>query len=153
MAFAACLPKLGSGLAKLGRPMSRIILSASALILFAVGAASLFGADDLARSLLRSAPAGEPIIQVAAGGLLGFAILNWMSRGARVGGIYMRPLTIGNSLLFAVGGLSLAKALSSGRLPPPAIIPTAAFCGLALAFGWLAFGHDPIPENQSPTAT
>lgn len=127
--------------------MGRAILTASALILIVLGTIGLFGADELAHSLLGGAGAGEAVIQVAAGGLLGFAVVNWMSRGNRIGGIYMRPLALGNLLLFTVAGLSVGKALRSGELPAVTIAPALAFCGLALAFGWLAFGHDPLPRQ------
>ena len=129
--------------------MGRAILTASAFILIALGAIGLFGADELARSLLGGAAAGEAIVQVAAGGLLGFAVLNWMSRGSRIGGVYMRPLALSNLLLFSVASLSLGKALRSGQLPAVTIAPTLAFFGLALAFGWLAFGHDPLSRREA----
>lgn len=129
--------------------MGRAILSTSAAILLALGAVGLFGADDFARALLGGAAAGESVVQVAAGGLLGFAIVNWMSRGSRIGGIYMRPLALGNLLLFVVAGLSLGKALFAGNLPAAVIAPALAFCGLAFAFGWLAFGHDPLSNGRA----
>lgn len=128
--------------------MGRVILSTSAGILFDLGVVALFGADDLGRSLLGGAPAGESAIQVLAGGLLGFAIVNWMSRGNRIGGIYMRPLALGNLLLFTVAGLSLGKTVSSGQLPAIVIAPALAFSGFAVAFGWLAFGHDPLSHGR-----
>lgn len=132
--------------------MGRAILSIGAVILLIFGVVGLFGADELARSLLEGATAGEALIQVAAGALLGFAIVNWMSRGNRIGGIYMRPLALVNLLMFSVAGLSLGKALLSGQLPAILIAPALTFCGLALAFGWLAFGHGPLHADASEGA-
>lgn len=129
--------------------IGRAILSAGAAVLFVVGVSGLFGADELARVFLRGAGAGEPLIHIAAGGLLGFAMVNWMSRGNRIGGIYMRPLAIGNLLLFTVSGLSLARALMAGQLPPLATALALAFSALAVAFGWLAFAHDPLASRNS----
>jgi hypothetical protein len=133
--------------------MGRAILTTSAIILTGLGAIGLFGADELARSLLGGSGAGEAVIQVAAAGLLGFAIVNWMSRGNRIGGIYMRPLALGNLLLFTAAGLSLGKAFGAGQLPSVTVAPALAFCGLALAFGWLAFGHDPLSPREASSGT
>lgn len=129
--------------------IGRAILSTSAAVLFAVGLVSLFSADELARVLLNGAGAGEPLIHTAASGLLGFAMTNWMSRGNRIGGIYMRPIALGNLLLFAVSGLSLARALMAGQLPPLATPLAVAFSALAVAFGWLAFAHDPLTSGDA----
>jgi hypothetical protein len=41
---------------------------------------------------------------------LGFAILNWTARGVLMGGIYARPLALGNFLHFAMVGVMLIKA-------------------------------------------
>ena len=129
----------------------RLILTLSALILFAVGGAGLFAADDLAR--LFDAGGSKILalaIQLTGCGLLGFAALNWMSRGNRIGGIYARPIGIGNLLLFTTAGLTIGKATLAGSLP---VIVTAVgiiFAILAIAFAWLVFVHDPLAE---PVAT
>ena len=129
----------------------RLILLLSALILFAVGGAALFAADEVAR--LFDAGGGKGLalaIQLSGCGLLGFAVLNWMSRGNRIGGIYARPIGIGNLLLFTTASLTIGKAALAGSLP---IIVTAVgvvFAVLAIAFAWLVFVHDPLAE---PVAT
>jgi hypothetical protein len=51
--------------------------------------------------------------QVIGAALLGFSMLNWMSRRARMGGIYARPLVMGNLLHFVTGGLALLKGASA----------------------------------------
>lgn len=61
----------------------RLILTLSAGVLFLCGGAGLFAADEVGRIL---APAPSPtipvVVQLAASGLLGFSMLNWMSRAA-----------------------------------------------------------------------
>ena len=126
---------------------ARPILASSAAFLFAGGAAALFAPDELAGLLESRPPPGTGLlIQLLASGMLGFAILNWMSRGQRVGGIYARPLALANTLLFATAALTLGKAVSAGRLPADAAI----LCGLAAifaaGFAWLAFVHDPLAK-------
>ena len=125
----------------------RLILLLSALILFAVGGAALFAADEVARLFDAGGSKGLALaIQLMACGLLGFAVLNWMSRGNRIGGIYARPIGIGNLLLFTTASLTIGKAALAGSLP---IIVTAVgvvFAVLAIAFAWLVFFHDPLAE-------
>ena len=48
-----------------------------------------------------------PVLVLVLGALyLGFAALNWMSKGVRMGGIYARPLALGNGLHFLVGAFT-----------------------------------------------
>jgi len=42
---------------------------------------------------------------------LGFGILNWMAKGTLIGGIYNRPIAIGNFMHFAVGAITLIKEI------------------------------------------
>lgn len=43
---------------------------------------------------------------------LGFGILNWMAEGTLIGGIYNRPIAIGNLMHFGVGAIALVKITS-----------------------------------------
>jgi hypothetical protein len=123
----------------------RIILTLSALALFVSGLAALFAPDELARLLDPVASSSLPVaIQLTGGSLLGFALLNWMSRRNRIGGIYARPIGMGNLMLFTTAALTIGKALFAGHLPP-ALIPAGVVFGvLAASFAWLVFVHDPI---------
>ena len=127
----------------------RLILTLSAFILFAVGGAALFAGDELARLFDAGGSKGLSLaIQLTGCGLLGFAALNWMSRGNRIGGIYARPIGIGNLLLFTTASLTIGKAALAGNLP---VIVTAAgviLAVLAIGFAWLVFVHDPVATNS-----
>jgi hypothetical protein len=50
------------------------------------------------------------LVQMMGALYLGFAILNWTARGVLIGGIYARPVALGNFLHFAMVGVMLAKA-------------------------------------------
>ena len=43
--------------------------------------------------------------------MLGFGMMNWMARDALFGGIYNKPMTIGNFMHFGIGALGLVKAV------------------------------------------
>lgn len=75
--------------------MARKILVGSSLLLAVLGVGLLFfpeaSADIL--SLPEESARALPLI---AGGQLGLAMLNWAGRGAVYGGVYGRPIVVGN---------------------------------------------------------
>jgi len=133
-----------------GRGMTgRLILNFSALLLAILGVALLFAPGEIG-SLLdnQSAPGLAVFVQLIGSGALGFAVLNWMSRGNRIGGIYGRPLGIANLLFFSTGALTMGKAVSSGRVPVSAAGLAALLGLIAVAFAWLMFMHDPFQTES-----
>jgi len=52
-------------------------------------------------------------IQLLSALYLGLALLNLMSKGARIGGIYNRPVVVANMMYFGVSSLALLKSISS----------------------------------------
>ena len=123
----------------------RMILTLAAMALLAAGIAAMFAPDELGQWLAgSSSPSQALAIQLAGSGLLGFACLDWMSRGNRIGGIYGRPVAIANLALCTTAAFALGKA-AVGSHHPHAILALAIIFGtLALAFAWLAFAHDPL---------
>ena len=56
------------------------------------------------------------LMQVLGSALIGIAVINYMSRGAVIGGIYGKPLLLGNLIYHMASGLGLLKfAFSSGE--------------------------------------
>ena len=43
---------------------------------------------------------------------LGFAMLNWMAKDSLIGGIYNKPIAVGNFMHFGVGALALVKIMT-----------------------------------------
>lgn len=75
--------------------MARKILGASSLLLAVLGGGLLFFPEASADIL--SLPDGSArALPLVAGGQLGFAMLNWTGRGAVYGGVYGRPIVVGN---------------------------------------------------------
>lgn len=112
---------------------SQWLMAASALFMGAIGLALTFApAELLARTDVTPAHLVIVAAQIAGALYLGFAILNWMQRESTIGGIYNRPLAMGNFTHFFVGGAALVKAHFW--------IPGAIYAVFALAFGLLLFG-------------
>jgi ABC-type molybdate transport system permease subunit len=123
----------------------RLILTLSAATLFILGITALFAPQEVARSLDPSASSSLPVvIQLIGASLLGFALLNWMSRRNRIGGIYARPIGVGNLMFFTTAALTLGKAASN--LPIVLLATGALFAVLAASFAWLVFAHDPVSD-------
>ena len=55
------------------------------------------------------------LLQVLGSFYLGFAFLNWMSKENLIGGIYKKPLVVGNLVHFLVSSLTLIKILFSAE--------------------------------------
>jgi len=49
------------------------------------------------------------LVQMMGAMYLGFAMMNWMAKTVLIGGIYARPLAMGNLLHFMIGALALIK--------------------------------------------
>ncbi len=101
---------------------TKIIMTASAIFLAIVGLSLVFFPVEVAnylnfgfQSLLILA------LQVMGGLFFGFAMLNWMSKGSVIGGIYNKPLVTANMAQFMVGGLALLKDLIHHLEKPPVI--------------------------------
>src|SRR5690606_6588131 len=78
----------------------------------------------------------------------GFAMTNWMAKGVLIGGIYSRPLAIGNFSHFMIAGFALVKAsLNSNTSSAYTITLTIIYVVFAVLFGYVSFTH-PI-KNQS----
>jgi hypothetical protein len=69
---------------------------------------------------------------------LGFAILNWMAKGTLIGGIYNKPIAIGNLMHFGVGAIALVKIASNIQTQSVIIISlTAMYVIFALLFAYI----------------
>ena len=66
---------------------------------------------------------------------LGFGMMNWMAKGSIIGGIYNKPLVIGNLMHFAIGAITLLKVAFSLNESKEVLIPlTIIYTLFALGF-------------------
>ena len=86
-------------------------MSASALAMALLGLPCIFAADVVLQRLAGGSSAGaELMVQITGALYLGFAGLNWMGKANLMGGIYGRPVAIGNLLHFLVATFAIFKA-------------------------------------------
>jgi len=117
---------------------------ASALVLGLAGVAASFAPAELLTAW--GAPATEQtvlLVQLLGALYFAFALLNWSAKGVMIGGIYARPVSLGNLLHFTMGALALAKQAGSRGLGMPWIAALVIYTIFAILFGLLVFGGRP----------
>lgn len=124
---------------------TRILLGSSALVMGLAGFAATFLPHELLDALgVAPDPILPVVFQLLGAGWFAFAMMNWTARGNAMGGIYGRPLALGNLTHFLMGALALTKAAANGttgaRLLPLAVI----YVVFAVAFA-VVFFRNPIP--------
>lgn len=118
---------------------TRILMIASAALMGIIGLAASFMPQELL-GLHGTVPDAPTVlfVQMAGAVYLGFALLNWAARGVLIGGIYARPLGMGNFLHFLMVSITLVKAaIAFGALE--LAVSAAVFSVFAIWFGLVVF--------------
>lgn len=128
---------------------TKILMSASAIVLGAIGILLSFLPDEILDYAGASSVAFFPVIlQLLGAAYLGFAMLNWMARANLIGGVYSRPVAIGNLMHFIVGSMALLKAAFAGHGSTPLWVVGAVFASFAILFAKVTFTH-PIKDTST----
>jgi hypothetical protein len=80
----------------------------SAVCAAAFGTLLLFATEEVSSGLAPGSGSG-PLTPLLGAALLGFGAMNWIARGAVLGGIYGRAVVAGNQTHLTIGGLVLVK--------------------------------------------
>ena len=116
-----------------------------------LGVVALFVPDVVLGRL--GAPASSAsvlLVQVLGALYVGFAALNWMTRGTLVGGIYSRPVVIGNLTHFMVAGLAMLRVLGEAPSVWALWLLTATYATFATLFAIVMRRH-PVPVDPART--
>ena len=118
---------------------TRILMLLSSVFLALLGLVTLFAPGEVL-GIHGTVPddATMLLIQMMGALYLGFAILNWAARGVLIGGIYARPVALGNFWHFMIVGIVLIKATIVHRALPLAI-SALVFALFAVWFGLVLF--------------
>ncbi|MER2028677.1 MAG: multidrug DMT transporter permease [Solibacillus sp.] len=88
-------------------------LSSSAVIMGLLGLAGTFIPEEIAKLLgIASTPVTLILLQIIGGLYLGFAMLNWFTRSSLIGGIYNKPVVLGNLMHCIVVFFALIRQLA-----------------------------------------
>lgn len=87
------------------------------------------------------------LFQLAGAMYFGFGMINWTARANLIGGIYGRPIALGNFTHAAIAGLALVKiAMREGG--SPAIVGfVVVYLLLAATFGYIFFTHPKLKSQ------
>lgn len=120
---------------------TRFLMVATAVVLGITGIAASFLPHEIL-SALGVTPAGPlPVLVQLLGALLfGFAMLDWLARDTLIGGVYGRPVTVGNLSHFAIGALALFKTVAGGASPVLWGV-SAVYAVFALGFAAVLYTH------------
>jgi hypothetical protein len=113
------------------------------------GIAASFAPSELLASL--GAPTVEPLpvlIQLLGAMYVAFALTNWTAKDNIIGGIYSRPVSIGNCVHFITGALALAKQQTAHGTSVRLVGVLVAYAIFAACFTWLVFGHVPVQQGS-----
>ena len=125
---------------------TRILMIASAALMAVMGLGMSFMPQEVL-GMHGTAPDNATVLllQMAGAVYLGFAMLNWMARGILIGGIYARPVALGNFLHFLMVAITLIKAAIAFAVVPLAV-SAAVFSVFAIWFGVVLF-KPPLPPT------
>jgi len=126
---------------------TRVLMIASALFTGLLGVAASFLPQEIL-AYLGVAPndISVLVVQLAGALYLGYAMLNWMARSNLIGGIYSRPVAMGNFFHFTAGALVLVRSWMDGAVGIAIPIATGAYALFAVGFGAVLFTH-PAPQR------
>ena len=125
------------------------LMTLNAIILALIGISLIFLPKEILDYFELSASGTlELLMQITGSLYFAFAMLNWMSKGSIIGGIYGRPIAIANLTHFVIAGLSLIKGIMANPGLSYVIWSIAiAYSIFAILFGIVTFNH-PVSESK-----
>ena len=128
---------------------TKLLMTLSAMILALIGISLIFLPNEILDYLELSVSETLQLLMQIIGSLyFALAILNWMSKGSIIGGIYNRPIAMANLTHFVIAGLALIKGILANPSLSYVIWSIAIIYSIfAIFFGIVAFKH-PVGEKN-----
>ena len=128
---------------------TKLLMTSSAMILALIGISLIFFPKEILDYFeLSTSDTLELLMQIIGSFYFAFAMLNWMSKGSLIGGIYNRPIALANWTHFFIAGLSLIKGVLANSSLSYIIWSIAIIYSIfAILFGIVLFKH-PVSENN-----
>jgi hypothetical protein len=119
---------------------SRYLMIASSILTGLLGvAASFFPAEIVKQAELPPTETTTLFIQVTGALYLGFAVMNWMAKTVLIGGIYARPLAMGNFAHFMIAAITLIKAAMNNPVSSCVWVAAIVYSVFAILFAIVLF--------------
>jgi hypothetical protein len=111
---------------------------ASSVVLALAGGLALFAPLDLFGSD-GNEPGLSVILQLLGSLFFALAFINWTARDSQIGGIHLRPISLGNLAHFLVGALVFGKLALANSQSPIILIAMSLYAIFAYFFWGLVF--------------
>ncbi|MGB0391645.1 MAG: hypothetical protein ACPGRC_10025 [Salibacteraceae bacterium] len=124
------------------------VMIGSAAFMAAIGLTLSFLPDEILTFFQAgNNPVAVIACQLLGATYLGLAMLNGMSKGITIGGIYNKPIAVGNFMHFAVGVMALMKIQSKMEINKEVfVVLTIIYAVFALLYGYIFRTH-PMLKN------
>jgi len=118
---------------------TKILMATSAIFMGLVGLLLSFLPNEIANYFnIEATIITILFLKILSALYLAFGFLNWMAKGTLIGGIYNRPIAIGNLMHFGVGAIALVKVVSKVQVHSEIIILlTVIYVVLAILFAYV----------------
>jgi hypothetical protein len=133
---------------------TRLLMTASAAVMGAAGIAGSFLPRELLTALGAAPdPILTAIVQLLAALWLAAAMTNWTAKGNAIGGIYGRPIAVGNFVHFGIGAITLGKLVAAGQTSRAVLVAAGLYLLFAAAFAMVMFSAGPVAGSpRTPTS-
>ena len=125
---------------------SKIAMTSASIVLGATGLLLIFLPQEIASTVEWSEDSAV-LLQLIGATYFGFAMTNWMARGTLVGGIYGRPIVIGNLTHFLIGASIMVRLAIAAPSSFLVVVAAVIYVAFALIFGYM-MSHHPIKEKN-----
>lgn len=126
---------------------TKYVMVVSAFVLGVTGIALSFLPQEIAAALHFSpSPFAVYVLQILGALYFSYAMLNWTARENLIGGIYGRPIAIGNLSHFVIGALSLIKGAADNPYHPLLWFAAGLYALFAVLFSKIFLTH---PSQES----
>lgn len=127
---------------------TKLIMSVTAIFLALISLSLTFAPDHVMHAFgIPDSIVVRLMFQLLGALYFAFAMLNWMAKGAIIGGIYNRPIAIANLSHFVIGGLALTKAVIGNHQLPLVLSVLAGIYMVAAVVFWLVMSRHPLPAS------
>ena len=128
---------------------TKLLMTASAFIMGALGIIASFMPVEILQALEQTpTPTLTLVVQITGSLYFGFALINWMAKSYLMGGIYAKPLTMGNFAHFLIADIAIVKAAISNSITSKYIlILVIIYLLFTIAFGIVAFTNPKAITN------
>lgn len=129
---------------------TKLLMTASSVFMGLIGITLTFIPDEVLK-ILEQVPNGTLVLSLQLTGALyfGFAMTNWMAKTVLIGGIYAKPLSIGNFSHFLIAGLALIKfSINADIANSYTYALTVFYVIFAILFGYVLYTH---PKRKQTT--